>query len=118
MIVNGVPTGRGPSVDDGQPWIILRPRHSDTSPRASTSFIGLDLEKFFDQVDHDGLMARIAAAQAHPGLSQGRFANDCNIYVQNRRAGGRIMRSVSGFLTVKRRPRGQRGEEIGYRLRN
>ena len=39
--------------------------------------VDLDLEKFFDRVNHDGLMARVAArgqtrAQAYPGLSQGR----------------------------------------------
>ena len=113
--------------------------------------VDLDLEKFFDRVNHDGLMARVAARIADKrvlkliraflnagvmedglvrpvdeGTPQGgplspllsnlvlddldkelarrglrfcRYADDCNIYVRSRRAGMRVMTSVSRFLT-------------------
>lgn len=115
--------------------------------------VDLDLEKFFDRVNHDILMARIAARVADrrvlrliraflnagvmedglvrpvdEGTPQGgplspllsnlllddldkelerrglrfcRYADDCNIYVRSRRAGERVMASVSRFLTGK-----------------
>ena len=117
--------------------------------------VDLDLEKFFDRVNHDGLMARVAARvtdkrvlkliraflkvgvmegglirPADEGTPQGgplspllsnlvlddldkeltrrghrfcRYADDCNIYVRSRRAGERVMASVSRFLTLKLR---------------
>ncbi len=117
--------------------------------------VDLDLEKFFDRVNHDGLMARIAArlidkrvlklirAFLKAGVMEGgltrpvdegtpqggplspllsnlvlddldkeltrrghrfcRYADDCNIYVRSRRAGERVMASVSRFLTLKLR---------------
>jgi RNA-directed DNA polymerase len=117
--------------------------------------VDLDLEKFFDQVNHDRLMARVAALVSdkrvlkliraflnagvmedglvHPvdeGTPQGgplsrllsnivldeldrelerrglrfcRYADDCNIYVRSRRAGVRVMASVSRFLTKRLR---------------
>src|SRR2546428_6078489 len=117
--------------------------------------VDLDLEKFFDRVNHDGLMARVAArvsdkrvltliraflksgvmegglvSPVDEGTPQGgplspllsnlvlddldtelarrghrfcRYADDCNIYVRSRRAGERVMASVSRFLTKKLR---------------
>lgn len=115
--------------------------------------IDLDLEKFFDRVNHDILMGRIASRvrdhrvlrliraflnagvmenglvspteegtpQGGPlspwlsnvmlddldreleqrGLKFARYADDCNIYVRSRRAGERVMASVTRFLTEK-----------------
>src|SRR6202790_5466206 len=117
--------------------------------------VDLDLEKFFDRVNHDSLMARVAArvtdkrvlkliraflksgvmedglvSPVDEGTPQGgplspllsnlvlddldkeltrrghrfcRYADDCNIYVRSRRAGERLMASVSRFLTKKLR---------------
>jgi RNA-directed DNA polymerase len=115
--------------------------------------VDLDLEKFFDRVNHDRLMAKIAAQvsdkrllklirafltagvlenglvspvdegtpQGGPlspllsnivldefdrelerrGLRFARYADDCNIYVRSRRAGERVMSSITRFLTTK-----------------
>ena len=115
--------------------------------------VDLDLEKFFDRVNHDMLMARVSARVSDKrvlrliraflnagvmedglvrpvdgGTPQGgplspllsnlvlddldkelsrrghrfcRYADDCNIYVRSRRAGERVMASVTRFLTEK-----------------
>jgi RNA-directed DNA polymerase len=117
--------------------------------------VDLDLEKFFDRVNHDYLMARVAlrvsdkrmlkliraflnagvmedglVRPVDEGTPQGgplspllsnlvlddldkelarrghrfcRYADDCNVYVRSRRAGERVMASVSRFLTQKLR---------------
>jgi RNA-directed DNA polymerase len=113
--------------------------------------VDLDLEKFFDRVNHDKLMVTIArrvtdkrvlrligaflkvgvlenglVSPAEEGTPQGgplspllsnivldeldrelerrkhcfvRYADDCNIYVRSQRAGQRVMRNVTRFLT-------------------
>ena len=115
--------------------------------------VDLDLEKFFDRVNHDKLMAKIAervsdkrllkltraflragvmeGGLVHPvdegtpqggplspllsnivldefdrelerrGLRFARYADDSNIYVRSRRAGERVMGSLTRFLTTK-----------------
>lgn len=115
--------------------------------------VDLDLEKFFDRVDHDKLMARIAArvsdkrmlklirafltagvmenglvSPVDEGTPQGgplspllsnlvldeldrelerrghrfvRYADDSNVYVRSERAGQRVMRSLSAFITQR-----------------
>jgi len=115
--------------------------------------VDLDLEKFFDRVNHDRLMARLAqrindqrmlkliraflragvmaeglVSPVDEGTPQGgplspllsnivldeldrelerrghrfvRYADDSNVYVRSRRAGERVMTSISRFLTSK-----------------
>jgi len=115
--------------------------------------VDLDLEKFFDRVSHDRLMARIetrvsdrrllklirtflkagvmegglvspvdeGTPQGGPlspllsnivldefdrelerrGLRFARYADDCNLYVRSRRAGERVMASITRFITTK-----------------
>jgi len=115
--------------------------------------VDLDLEKFFDRVNHDKLMARIATrvgdqrmlklirtflkagvmegglvSPVDEGTPQGgplspllsnivldefdrelerrgfrfaRYADDCNVYVRSRRAGERVMASITRFITTK-----------------
>jgi RNA-directed DNA polymerase len=115
--------------------------------------VDLDLEKFFDRVNHDRLMARIAekvedkkllllirrflqsgimvngvVRDSTEGAPQGgplspllsnivldeldkelekrghkfvRYADDCNIYVQSRKAGERVKQSVTAFIEGK-----------------
>lgn len=115
--------------------------------------VDLDLEKFFDRVNHDKLMAKIAervgdkrllklirafltvgvmegglvspvdegTPQGGPlspllsnivldefdrelerrGLRFARYADDSNIYVRSRRAGQRVMESITRFITVR-----------------
>jgi len=113
--------------------------------------VDIDLEKFFDRVNHDRLMGRVAqrvtdkrmlrliraflnagvmedglVSPTEEGTPQGgplspllsnlvldeldrelelrghrfvRYADDCNIYVRSERAGQRVMKSVSTFIT-------------------
>ena len=115
--------------------------------------VDVDLEKFFDRVNHDVLMARVgrkvrdkrvlgligrylraglmaggAVTQRTQGTPQGgplspllsnillddldkelerrghafcRYADDCNIYVQSRRAGQRVLASITRFLNQR-----------------
>jgi len=117
--------------------------------------VDLDLEKFFDRVNHDVLMGRLAQrikdrrilklirAYLQAGIMEGgvvsprsegtpqggplspllsnilldefdlelerrghrfvRYADDCNIYVRSRRAGERVLASITGFLTRRLR---------------
>ena len=117
--------------------------------------VDLDLEKFFDRVNHDMLMGRLAkrvedkcmlkliraflnagimenglVSPSEEGTPQGgplspllsnlmlddldkelerrglrfvRYADDCNIYVRSRRAGERVMQSITRFITDKLR---------------
>ena len=117
--------------------------------------VDLDLERFFDRVNHDVLMARVARRvkdkqmvrlirrYLQAGLMEGglvsprtegtpqggplsplvsnilldeldkelerrghrfaRYADDCNVYVQSRRAGERVMTSLESFLSKRLR---------------
>jgi len=145
-----------------------------------TIVVDLDLEKFFDRVNHDMLMARLArriadkrllrivrrflqAGMMHEGVcvaryegtpqggplspllanlllddldkeleSRGhcfcRYADDCNIYVQSKASGERVMTSVTRFLEKRLRLRVNRDKSavahvserkfLGHRLVN
>ena len=124
--------------------------------------VDLDLEKFFDRVNHDILMERVArkvsdervlklirrylkaglmddgvVSPRREGTPQGgplspllsnilltdldrelerrghafvRYADDCNIYVQTKRSGERVMRSISGYLEKQLKLKINRGK--------
>ena len=115
--------------------------------------VDMDLEKFFDRVDHDSLMGKLSqkigdarvlklirryleagmmqeglVSQRTEGTPQGgplspllsnivlteldrelgkrghafcRYADDCNVYVRSRKAGERVLASVTRFLSVR-----------------
>ncbi len=115
--------------------------------------VDLDIEKFFDRINHDMLMARVARkikdkrilklirlylqsgvmisgvkVQTQKGTPQGgplspllanifldeldrelerrghkfvRYADDCNIYLKSKRAGQRVMESITAFLEAR-----------------
>ncbi len=125
--------------------------------------VDLDLEKFFDRVNHDVLMARVARRvkdkrllrllrrylesgvmvggviqEREEGTPQGgplspflsnillddldkelerrghrfcRYADDCNVYVRSKKAGERVMESISRFLEKRLRLKGQSRKE-------
>ena len=129
--------------------------------------VDLDLEKFFDRVNHDKLMAKIAewigdkrllklvrafltagvmegglVSPVDEGTPQGgplspllsnivldeldreleqrghrfvRYADDCNIYVRSRRAGDRVMESITRFITREASTQGEQRKERGCR---
>jgi RNA-directed DNA polymerase len=90
--------------------------------------VDIDLEKFFDRVNHDVLMSRLARRikdkrvlrlirrYLQAGMMSNilldeldkelerrghkfcRYADDCNIYVRSRSAGERVMKSITQFL--------------------
>ena len=47
------------------------------------------------------------------GLRFARYADDSNIYVRSRRAGERVMASITRFITTKLKLKGERAEERG-----
>jgi RNA-directed DNA polymerase len=88
--------------------------------------VDLDLEKFFDQVNHDRLIVAVAKRVADRRMLQligaflkagvleeldreleerghrfARYADDGNIYVGSERAGQRVMKSVTRFITER-----------------
>ncbi|MDA3128739.1 reverse transcriptase domain-containing protein, partial [Aliibacillus thermotolerans] len=90
--------------------------------------VDMDLEKFFDKVNHDRLMSTLAKRITDKPLlklirkylqagvmiqgvvskeleSRGhrfvRYADDCNIYVKSKRAGERTMASIQRFIEEK-----------------
>ena len=127
--------------------------------------VDLDLEKFFDRVNHDRLMAKIAervgdkrmlklirafltagvledglvnpvdegTPQGGPlspllsnivldefdreleqrGLRFARYADDSNIYVRSKRAGERVMESMTRFIAHEAQTQGEPAEEYG-----
>lgn len=80
--------------------------------------VDIDLEKFFDKVNHDKLMRTLSqrvedgrvlqlirrylqAGVMERGLLFVRYADDCNIYVRSKRAGERIMQNMTMFIEKK-----------------
>ena len=78
--------------------------------------VDMDLEKFFDRVNHDVLMTRVARTvkdkrvlrlvrrylEAHAFC---RYADDANVYVGSRRAGERVMQTLERFVSERLRLR-------------
>ena len=92
--------GRYPSCLKFMPYAEVSAPKTATGDEIRSKFgmpfvVDLDLEKFFDRVNHDILMA-------HPRLlDRGRargLVGNRNLYVRSRRAGQRVMASVTDFL--------------------
>ena len=69
-----------------------------------TALVDLDLEKFFDRVNHDismGLVAKRVTDKRILKLIRGFLTDDCNIYVRSQRAGEWVRASVERFLTKR-----------------
>jgi RNA-directed DNA polymerase len=133
-----------------------------------TIVVDMDLEKFFDRVNHDILLARLArrlndkrllriirrfleagllqdgvCLSRHEGTPQGgplspllanlllddldrelerrghkfcRYADDCNIYVQTKAAGARVLASLTKFLETKLRLRVNRDKSAAAHI--
>ena len=62
--------------------------------------VDMDLSKFFDRVNHDVLMERLARRIDDKTLLH---ADDCNIHVRSRKAGERVMASCREFLETRLR---------------
>src|SRR5215207_5864294 len=64
--------------------------------------VDIDLEKFFDRVNHDILMVDVLDKELEKrGHRFVRYADDCNIYVRSRKAGERVMASIETFLAKR-----------------
>lgn len=60
--------------------------------------VDLDLEKFFDYVNHDILLDDFDKELERRGHHFVRYADDCTIYVASKRAGHRVLESVTEWL--------------------
>jgi retron-type reverse transcriptase len=71
--------------------------------------VDMDLEKFFDRVNHDILMERLSRDISDEldkelekrGHKFCRYADDCNIYVKSQEAGNRVLKSITEFLATR-----------------
>lgn len=70
-----------------------------------TFVVDLDLEKFFDHVQHDVLsnilLDELDRELEERGHAFCRYADDSNIYVRSQAAGERVLQSVARFLETR-----------------